>query len=76
MSDRIVDLDPKCQCDSCGKSPAYDFYGDFICGECMAVAFPAPLVCPSCGAVVRKRKQGCVDPWHNSYQPRSANVSA
>jgi hypothetical protein len=35
MSDREVYLEDENVCDICGKSPAYDFYGDCICQECM-----------------------------------------
>lgn len=35
MGDREVYLEDENVCDICGKSPAYDFYGDFICQECM-----------------------------------------
>lgn len=35
MGDRFVQLEDKNVCDLCGKSPAYDFYGDYVCEECL-----------------------------------------
>jgi tRNA(Ile2) C34 agmatinyltransferase TiaS len=35
MGSREVYLEDENKCDKCGKSPAYDFYGDYICPECL-----------------------------------------
>ena len=35
MSDRTVQLDDEVECDVCGKKGAFDFYGDFICSDCL-----------------------------------------
>lgn len=34
MGDREVYLEDENVCDICGESPAYDFYGDFVCERC------------------------------------------
>jgi len=31
---RDVPFDPDKKCDECGKPGAFDFMGDYICGEC------------------------------------------
>lgn len=35
MGSREVDLEDGNTCDICGRSPAYDFYGDFVCQVCI-----------------------------------------
>ena len=35
MSDREVEFDSTIECDLCGAKGAFDFYGDFICQNCI-----------------------------------------
>lgn len=32
---REIPFDKKEKCDTCGKLGAFDFMGDFICGDCL-----------------------------------------
>ncbi len=35
MSSRKIPFDENEKCDNCGKGGAFDFMGDFICGDCL-----------------------------------------
>jgi len=35
MSSRKIPFDENEKCDNCGKDGAFDFMGDFICGDCL-----------------------------------------
>jgi len=48
MGSRDVPFDEEERCDVCGTQGAYDFYGDYFCGEC-AKKYISSEPCNRCG---------------------------
>lgn len=40
MSDRSLPFNEAHKCDKCGRSGAFDFYGDFLCPSCAMTLMP------------------------------------
>jgi len=49
MGSREVPFDEHTHCDRCGFEGAFDFMGDYFCGECAKELIGEPEPCNRCG---------------------------